>query len=423
MASQRSDTHDLRGLTEAESMLILPAARLCAALNYLAYNPGGDSLYYAEKTSGELQLVTDISREYPSTQEAPHRIHPVLRIVGKRWRRTACGGRSPKLEDISLESIKKSCANLAKRDPNQPPVFYSTDLSTLVDRIPRVQHWWKTDAKQREGRSNKGKTKDKAPVPLDPNTDRSAAAVSDEEDDGERPSPYRVRFQSPDAPPKQRRRLGDDRCDACKQRNVPVCEPQWDARRSFACKTCARRKTACRTTRVWQTEITNWFQCMPQGPRHVQADVTNVPARPASGAPAVQADDVPVLLEGTVAMGAGAGHGRAIGPNAAPPAVDTNSRLSAIEASLIALNVRLDRTDTDISAIKGHQTKQVEILAALERTQDDLKKMVLMLCGYHAVSAAPGRAVQHSPPASRKSETKPASRFGLRSSPRLNRRA
>ncbi|KAH9165125.1 hypothetical protein EDB89DRAFT_340152 [Lactarius sanguifluus] len=73
----------------------------------------------------------------------------------------------------------------------------------------------------------------------------------------------------------------------------------------------------------------------------------------------------------------------------APPAVDTNSRLSAIEASLTALNTRFDRTDTDISTIKRHQEKQVESLVALERTQRELKKMVLMLCGYHAVLAAP----------------------------------
>ncbi|KAH9026202.1 hypothetical protein EDB85DRAFT_1979997 [Lactarius pseudohatsudake] len=123
----------------------------------------------------------------------------------------------------------------------------------------------------------------------------------------------------------------------------------------------------------------------------------------------------------------------------APPAVDTNSRLSAIEASLTALNARFDRTDIDISTIKGHQEKQVESLAALERTQRELKKMVLMLCGYHAVlaaptppsastsstasrsvrfatpstdgdsstsSAQPGRAVQHRPRAGRKSGTK-----------------
>ncbi|KAH9026205.1 hypothetical protein EDB85DRAFT_1980024 [Lactarius pseudohatsudake] len=140
----------------------------------------------------------------------------------------------------------------------------------------------------------------------------------------------------------------------------------------------------------------------------------------------------------------------------APPAVDTNSRLSAIEASLTALNARFDRTDTDVSAIKGLQEKQVESLAALERTQRELKKMVLMLCGYHAVlaaptapsastssaaprivrfatpstdegsstsSAQPGRAVQHRPRAGRKSGTKRRSRSGLRSSPRLNRRA
>ncbi|KAH9164856.1 hypothetical protein EDB89DRAFT_386596 [Lactarius sanguifluus] len=40
MARRRSDTHELRGLTEAKSMLILPAARLYAALNYLVDNPG-----------------------------------------------------------------------------------------------------------------------------------------------------------------------------------------------------------------------------------------------------------------------------------------------------------------------------------------------------------------------------------------------
>ncbi|KAH9165135.1 hypothetical protein EDB89DRAFT_2246885 [Lactarius sanguifluus] len=218
---------------------------------------------------------------------------------------------------------------------------------------------------------------------------------------------HRVRFQSPDAPPKQRRRLGDDPdveesddepvelwvargedcCDACKQRNIRVCEPQWGAPRSSACKTCARKKQTCRSTRVWRNELANLFQCKPQpeGSLRDQAEVTEVPARPAGGAPAIQVDDAPQSVEGTVA-----GYRRAKGSNgSAPPVVDTNSRLSAIEASLAALNARLDRTDTDISAIKGHQEKQVESLAALERTQHDLKKMVLMLCGYHAVAAAP----------------------------------
>ncbi|KAH9027047.1 hypothetical protein EDB84DRAFT_1609137 [Lactarius hengduanensis] len=444
MARWRSDTDELKGLTEAESMLILPAARLCAALIYLAVNPGGDSLHYAGKTSSELQSVSDIFREYPSTQEAPHRIHPVLTIVGKRWRRAAREGRPPKLEDISLESVEKGCADLAKRHPNQPPVFYSADLSTLLDRIPKVQHWWKSKAKQGGGRSNKEKAKGKASIPADANSDvdppprgqlprgtkRSAAAVAqseeepDEDDDREiETTPWkagktvhRVRFQSPDAPPKQRRRLeddpdveesddepvelwvarGEDRCDACKERNIRVCEPQWGAPRSSACKTCARKKQTCRSTRVWRNELANLFQCKPQGPLLDQAEVTlaDVPARPAGGAPAIQVDDVPQSVEGTVA--AGAGRRRVKGSNgcatrlplysthadpssAAPPVVDTNSRLSAIEASLAALNARLDRTDTDISAIKGHQEKQVESLAALERTQHDLKKMVFML--------------------------------------------
>ncbi|KAH9074268.1 hypothetical protein EDB83DRAFT_2355859, partial [Lactarius deliciosus] len=350
MARWRSDTDELKGLTEAESMLILPAARLCAALIYLAVNPGGDSLHYAGKTSSELQSVTDIFREYPSTQEAPHRIHPVLTIVGKRWRRAAREGRPPKLEDISLESVEKGCADLAKSHPNQPPVFYSADLSTLLDRIPKVQHWWKSKAKQGQGRSNlnKEKAKGKASIPADANsgvdppprgqlprgTKRSAAAVAqpeeepDEDDDREieatpwkagKTVAHRVRFQSPDAPPKQRRRLGDDpdveesddepvelwvargedRCDACKQRNIRVCEPQWGAPRSSACKTCARKKQTCRSTRAWRNELANMFQCKPQGPLSDQAEVTEVPARPAGGAPAIQVDDIPQSGEGT----------------------------------------------------------------------------------------------------------------------------
>jgi len=54
MAPRTSNTLGLKGLTEAESMLILPAARLCAALNYQADNPGGDYRHYARKASSEL---------------------------------------------------------------------------------------------------------------------------------------------------------------------------------------------------------------------------------------------------------------------------------------------------------------------------------------------------------------------------------
>ncbi|KAH9074265.1 hypothetical protein EDB83DRAFT_1949255 [Lactarius deliciosus] len=148
MVLRASDTHDL---TDVESMLILPAARLCAALKYLADNPGGDHRYYVGKITSELQLASDILGEYASTQETPHRIHPVLTVLGKEWMRVASKGRRPStLENISLESVEESCADLAKRDPNQPHVFYTTDLSALIDRIPKVQHWWNADAKQDE---------------------------------------------------------------------------------------------------------------------------------------------------------------------------------------------------------------------------------------------------------------------------------
>jgi len=65
--------------------------------------------------------------------------------------------------------------------------------------------------------------------------------------------------------------------------------------------------------------------------------------------------------------------------------VDTDTRLLAIEAGLTAMDARLD---TGISDIKGHQARQVESLAELERTQKELKKMVLILCGYQAFTAA-----------------------------------
>jgi len=96
-------------------------------------------------------LANDIFREYPSTSETPHRIHPVLTIVVKGWRRAMREGRSTKLEDISLESVEKSCANLGKKHPSLPPVLCSTDLSTLVDQIPEVQHWWKAEPAAKEG--------------------------------------------------------------------------------------------------------------------------------------------------------------------------------------------------------------------------------------------------------------------------------
>ncbi|KAH8987906.1 hypothetical protein EDB92DRAFT_1874936 [Lactarius akahatsu] len=493
MVLRTSDTHEFKGLTDVESMLILPAARLCAALKYLADNPGGDHHYYVGKITSELQLASDILGEYPSTQETPHRIHPVLTVLGMEWMRVAREGRRPStLENISLESVEESCADLAKKDTNQPPVFYTTDLSALIDRIPKVQHWWNADAKQGERRSNKvkapappGANKDVDPLPRGQpphGTKRSAAAavqveeVPDSDEGGEsEPTPReagktvdrRVRFKSSDAPPEQRRRLrgdpdseegedtpdelwvarGKDRCDACKQGKKAICEPRWGTRRvSFVCKACARRKKTCNPTRVWRTKVTTLFQTRALPPRRVQIEVTDVPARPTGGAPVIQADDAPQSVQvpsaGTVAVGEKRRRGRD------PKAVDTSSRLSAIEASLTALNARFDRTDTDISAIEGH-------LAALEQTQHELKKMVLLLCGYHAVAAASatpsastsstasrtvrftrpstpdgpstsaqaGRAVQHRPPAGRKSGTKRASRPGSRSSSRLNGRA
>ncbi|KAH9165128.1 hypothetical protein EDB89DRAFT_2013073 [Lactarius sanguifluus] len=490
MVLRTSDTHEFKGLTDVESMLILPAARLCAALKYLADNPGGDHRYYVGKITSELQLASDILGEYASTQETPHRIHPVLTVLGKEWMRMASKGRRPStLENISLESVEESCADLAKRDPNQPHVFYTADLSALIDRIPKVQHWWNADAKQDERRSNKvkasappGANKDVDPLPRGQpprGTKRSAATavqveeVPDSDDDGENePTPREagktvdppVRFNSPDAPPKQRRRLrgdpdseegedapdelwvarGKDRCDACKQGKKAVCEPRWGTQRiSFVCKACARRKKTCNPTRVWRTIVATLFQPKALPPPSVQTEVTDVPARPTDGAPVIQADDVPQNVQaGTVAVDEKRRRGRD------SKAVDTSSRLSAIEASLTALNARFDRTDTDISAIEGH-------LAALEQTQHELKKKVLLLCGYHAVAAAPatpfasssstasrtvrfttpstpdglstsaqaGQAVQHRPPASRKSGIKRESKPGSRSSSRLNGRA
>jgi hypothetical protein len=68
--------------------------------------------------------------------------HPVLTIVGQLWRDAADEGRHPRLEDISLADIRKTCATMAKKHPDKPSVFFAKDLSRLAYALPRTDHWW-----------------------------------------------------------------------------------------------------------------------------------------------------------------------------------------------------------------------------------------------------------------------------------------
>lgn len=69
-------------------------------------------------------------------------LHPVLTTLGQLWRTAAAEGRTPKLEDISLADIRKTCTTMATIHPDKPPVFYEPDLSKLAYTLPRADHWW-----------------------------------------------------------------------------------------------------------------------------------------------------------------------------------------------------------------------------------------------------------------------------------------
>ena len=69
-------------------------------------------------------------------------LHPVLTTLGHLWRAAAAEGRSPRLEDISLADIHKTCMTMAKKHPDKPPVFFEMDLSRLAYAPPQTDHWW-----------------------------------------------------------------------------------------------------------------------------------------------------------------------------------------------------------------------------------------------------------------------------------------
>lgn len=92
-----------------------------------------------ELVSEMFQLAETKSETRLRFQTAPH---PVLTIVGQLWRAAADEGRPPRLEDISLADIRKTCATMTKKHPDKPSVFFAKDLSRLAYALPRTDHWW-----------------------------------------------------------------------------------------------------------------------------------------------------------------------------------------------------------------------------------------------------------------------------------------
>ena len=80
-------------------------------------------------------------------------------------------------------------------------------------------------------------------------------------------------------------------------------------------------------------------------------------------------------------------------PPTATPAVATNPQIiplevritTAVEAHIQAMGARIEAKISDLKAcIEGHSAS----LATLERTQQELKNMLLMLCGHKAIAVA-----------------------------------
>ena len=137
--------------------------------------------------------------------ETSHRLqvalHPVLTIVGRLWKAAAVEGKPPRLEDISLTDIRKTCVTMARKHPDKPPVFFETNLSRLAYSLPRTDHWWlpSFDAVEHSDLSNKRKVSTDT-THIDPpsrrapsrGTKRSAASVTqseeraDKDNDGKR---------------------------------------------------------------------------------------------------------------------------------------------------------------------------------------------------------------------------------------------
>ncbi|KAH8987909.1 hypothetical protein EDB92DRAFT_1874963 [Lactarius akahatsu] len=327
-------------------ILRLPAARLCAALIYLAVNPGGDSLHYAGRTSSELQSVSDIFREYPSTQEAPTASTRCLRslVRGGGARRVKAGPQSSKTSHLSLS---RRVAQIWRRGIQTSPPF-SFPPTCRRSWIGFLRY--SIGGSQRRSRVKVGRTRrrprGRLPYLLMPTrmsilrpavsclvepsarlrlwlgprrcqTKMTTEKLRPPRGRQERPWPtvyvFNPRMLLPSSAAALEttlalRKVMTSRSNCGWQeartaamhasRGTYVSASHRGAPRSSACKTCARKKQTCHSTRVWQTELANLFQCNPQA-RDVQAEVTDVPARPAGGAPAIQVDDVQQSVEGT----------------------------------------------------------------------------------------------------------------------------
>lgn len=402
MAPRTSGPSALNGLTKIEEVVMRAAARLLTALEYREENPGGDFQHYLERIPLELELVSKMFQLAETRLETRLRFqttpHPVLTIVGQLWRDAADEGRHPRLEDISLADIRKTCATMAKKHPDKPSVFFAKDLSRLAYALPRTDHWWlpPSDVGRRsQGLSNKRKVP-KALMDIDsPSaTKRSASLVAQAEEqvdnkknkDGKsKANPQKagtavsrrivqVVIQSPKIAPQRRKRRrveedvesqkrdseerdeetsvepwvgkGQDRCERCRKLNLPACEPQWQAKRPFnSCKACARSKLACKPTKIWKEKV------------------------------AVSNQEL-VWLRGPSQAGIEAASGRRQGrrlkvAKTAPPAVIIDTPVITIQAQVItAINARLQVMDQGIkeeisdlkTCIEGHSAS----LATLE---------------------------------------------------------
>ncbi|KAF8259038.1 hypothetical protein EI94DRAFT_1054645 [Lactarius quietus] len=441
--SGSSALNALTNLTKIEEVVMRAAARLFTALEYREENPGGDFRHYLDRIPLELHLVTEMFQlaQTRSESEDSHRLqaafHPVLTAVGQLWRAAEDEDRPPRLEDISLADIRKTCATMAKkyRDSEYPPIFFETDLSRLAYALPQTDHWWLLPPPKARSQdmSNKGKAHLRAPRDVDTaprhvpprGTKRSAAFVAQDEehtDEGNggknktslrkvgKAGTRRTVIRASSSPPPQRRRVeeeaeseseessteqwvarGKDRCEGCKRLDLPACEPQWQALQGFssckACKACARKKIACKPTKVWMEKVAAHNQKWIWRKR---------PTQVVNNAPETQADGASESAEGpSAAMTTTSRRRRGKPPkatDAAPTAVAISPQLTkmheiitAIDTHIQLMDVRIEAEISDLKAcIEGHSAS----LATLERTQQELRNMLLMLCGQHAITVA-----------------------------------
>lgn len=372
-----------------------------------------------------FQLAETKSETRLRFQTAPH---PVLTIVGQLWRAAADEGRPPRLEDISLADIRKTCATMTKKHPDKPSVFFAKDLSRLAYALPRTDHWWlpppnvggrlldlskKTRRKDPKALMDVDSPSHRALLPLPRSLKRPAASVAQAEEQADKDNDEKsktgpqkpgtavsrrvvqVVIQSPKnrLPASLKRRRveenvesqksdseerkkeksaepwvgkGQDRCKRCRKLNLPACEPQWQEKRPFSsCKACSRVKTACEPTKIWKEKVAVYNQALHWFGKPSRAGIEAASERH---------------------------QGRRLKTtDTAPPAVATNPQPTPSQAET-AIDPRIQvidqRTKEEISDLKACMEGHSAGLATLERTQQELRNMLLMLCGHQAITVA-----------------------------------